>query len=159
MPPKRRRSRRPRRTPPASPLAHIPWQPIRNRMAPLTRLQPEEEARIHAASLRILEEIGIAFMDPEALDLWVQAGAQVDRSEQIVRLDRGLLQELVSRAPRQFTWRARNPENATLVFLCELGPPPYAITGADGKELSDRWEEALTIKSWVETIWAELEQE
>ncbi len=56
-------------------------------------------------------------------------------------------------------WRARNSENATLRFLCELGPPSYAITDADGRELSDRWEEALTIKGWVEEIWAELEGE
>ncbi|MGY4532357.1 hypothetical protein ACVW0Y_001481 [Pseudomonas sp. TE3786] len=56
-------------------------------------------------------------------------------------------------------WRARNPAAATCVFLCELGPPPYAITGADGLELSDRWQEALTIKQWAEELWAELEAE
>jgi len=54
-------------------------------------------------------------------------------------------------------WRDRNPDDATLVFLCELGPPPYAITDAQGLELSDRWQEALTIKGWVEAIWADLE--
>jgi hypothetical protein len=56
-------------------------------------------------------------------------------------------------------WRARNAPDATCVFLCELGPPPYAITGADGLELSDRWQEALTIKRWAEELWAELEAE
>lgn len=50
-------------------------------------------------------------------------------------------------------WRSRNDEDATLVFLCELGPPPYAITDANQRELSDRWEEALTIRGWVEEIW------
>lgn len=35
------------------------------------------------------------------------------------------------------------------VFICELGPPDYAITGPDGRELSDRWAEALTMKAWV----------
>jgi hypothetical protein len=45
------------------------------------------------------------------------------------------------------------------VFLCELGPPPYAITGADGLELSDRWQEALTIKRWTEELWQQLEAE
>lgn len=56
-------------------------------------------------------------------------------------------------------WRTRNADDATLVFLCELGPPPYAITDANQLELSDRWHEALIIKSWVEQIWQELEQE
>lgn len=56
-------------------------------------------------------------------------------------------------------WRKRNAADATLVFLCELGPPPYAITDANRRELSDRWEEALIIRGWVEQIWAELEAE
>ncbi|NIM69198.1 MAG: sugar phosphate isomerase/epimerase [Xanthomonadales bacterium] len=50
-------------------------------------------------------------------------------------------------------WRARNGEQARLVFLCELGPPPYAITDADGRELSDRWDEALLIRSWAQEAW------
>jgi len=56
-------------------------------------------------------------------------------------------------------WRQRNLDDATLVFLCELGPPPYAITDGGQLELSDRWEESLQIKGWVEDIWAELEAE
>jgi hypothetical protein len=51
-------------------------------------------------------------------------------------------------------WRDRNDEDATLIFLCELGPPGYAITDGQGLELSDRWDEALTIRRWVEEIWA-----
>jgi len=54
-------------------------------------------------------------------------------------------------------WRDRNADDATLIFLCELGPPPYAITDANRHELSDRWEEALTIRRWVRDIWADLE--
>lgn len=50
------------------------------------------------------------------------------------------------------SWKHRNAEG-TCVFLCELGPPDYAITGPDGRELSNRWEEALTIKRWAEEIW------
>ncbi len=50
-------------------------------------------------------------------------------------------------------WRSRNNDDATLIFLCELGPPPYAITDANQAELSDRWQEALQIRAWVEEMW------
>jgi hypothetical protein len=53
-------------------------------------------------------------------------------------------------------WRARNDECAVMNFLCELGPAPYAITGKDGYELSDRWEEGLLIKERVKGIWESL---
>jgi hypothetical protein len=56
-------------------------------------------------------------------------------------------------------WRRRNTDDATLVFLCELGPPPYAITDGDQRELSDRWEESLQIRDWVREIWTDLETE
>lgn len=56
-------------------------------------------------------------------------------------------------------WRKRNTCNAKLVFLCELGPPPYAITDAHQNELSDRWQESLQIRDWVREIWAELDSD
>src|SRR5262245_37876559 len=59
--------------------------------------------------MRILEEIGIDFLDAEALDIWQAAGAKVDHSAQHVWIDRGLVLEAVARAPSQFTLRARNP--------------------------------------------------
>ena len=55
-------------------------------------------------------------------------------------------------------WRARAAADATLTFLCELGPPPYAITGHDGFELSDRWREALAIRERVAALWGALER-
>lgn len=50
-------------------------------------------------------------------------------------------------------WRQSATPNARLNFLCELGPPEYAMTDANGQELSDRWQEALQIKSMVKRIW------
>lgn len=57
------------------------------------------------------------------------------------------------------SWRTRSANDATLIFLCELGPPPYAITDINGHELSDRWKEALVIRQWARDAWNELEAE
>ena len=54
--------------------------------------------------------------------------------------------------------QARGPDE-TLTFLCELGPSPYAITAADGYELSDRWQEAIQMKEMIRALWARMEGE
>ena len=51
-------------------------------------------------------------------------------------------------------WRERAHSGATLVFTPELGPREwYAMTGPDGNELSDRWDEALQLKAVAQEIW------
>ena len=50
-------------------------------------------------------------------------------------------------------WRARADKDANLTFTCELGPKEYAMTGPDGYELSDRWEESLMLKDLVRERW------
>lgn len=63
----------------------------------------------------ILEEIGIDFReDPEALEIWKRAGADV-RGER-VRFPRGMCRTLIQRtAPREFTQHARNPARSVVI--------------------------------------------
>jgi len=52
-------------------------------------------------------------------------------------------------------WRSRAPDNAELVFTCELGPRPYAITDRDGNDSTDRWAESLLLKTMAQALWAQ----
>ncbi len=82
--------------------------------------------------MRIVEQTGIEFLDAEALDLWEAAGADVQRDADgkrgRVRIDRALLLDKISTAPRTFTLHARNPERNVeiggnaIVFATASGP-------------------------------------
>jgi trimethylamine--corrinoid protein Co-methyltransferase len=63
----------------------------------------------------ILEEIGIDFRDdPEALEIWKAAGADVKGER--VHFARGMCRSLVQRtAPREFTQHARNPARNVVI--------------------------------------------
>jgi hypothetical protein len=54
------------------------------------------------------------------------------------------------------SWRRRAGPNDTLAFTCEFGPKPYAITGRDGNDTTDRWEEALLLKRLIKERWDRL---
>lgn len=56
----------------------------------------------------ILEEVGMDFLHPEALEILRKAGAHVAEGSERVRFDRGLIKEALAQAPQSFTLHARN---------------------------------------------------
>ena len=95
---------------------------------PHTEVMDEEQvARIDAASMDILENVGVLFRDPTALEDWKKAGAKVEG--EMVYLDRGLVRDLIATIPAEFTYHARDPnKNVHLggrssVFVPMTGAP------------------------------------
>jgi len=83
--------------------------------------------RIDAASMDILENVGVQFRDQIALADWKAAGAKVDGER--VYLDRGLVRDLIATIPSDFTYHARDPrKNVRLggthaIFVPMTGAP------------------------------------
>lgn len=85
----------------------------------------------------LLEEIGVDFPDnPQALELWKQAGADVQGVR--VHIPKGLARQLLKTVPRSFVQYARNPAKSveispnTLVFAPVYGPP-FVRTQSEGR--------------------------
>jgi trimethylamine--corrinoid protein Co-methyltransferase len=132
----RDRSRRRQDSRPERDASTAPFRRLRNPWKPLDILSPDEMERLHEASMRILENIGIEFLDPEALDLWERAGARVareaDNRKGRVWIDRGLLLETLALAPREFTLHARRPEcdvviGGNHIVLATASGPAYTL--------------------------------
>ena len=102
---------------------------LERRLPPVEVIDEAGLAQIEENAETILAEVGIAFQDfPEALDLWRDAGADVDG--ELVRFPRGLCRQIVTQsAPATYIQHARNPERSvsiggnTTVFVPNYGSP------------------------------------
>ncbi len=77
---------------------------------------------------RLVSEIGIEFLLPEAVEVLVGAGQTLE-DENRIRFDPEFILEQVAKAPREFELQARNPEHSAhiggdhMVFAPVYGPP------------------------------------
>ncbi len=89
-------------------IDQMPWaQPI-NTDVPVSPLGPEGIEAIHDGAMRILEEIGIEFLNDEAAGILRQAGCSVAGTN--VRMGRDFVMEMIGKAPPTCTITPRNPE-------------------------------------------------
>jgi trimethylamine--corrinoid protein Co-methyltransferase len=89
----------------------IKMLPALKRKLPLTEPMTHDQiAKIDAASMDILENVGVQFRDDIALADWKAAGAKVEG--EMVYLDRHLVRELIATIPETFTYHARNSANS-----------------------------------------------
>jgi trimethylamine--corrinoid protein Co-methyltransferase len=86
---------------------------------------------------RIVSELGVEFMLPEAVECFRDAGQRVEESK--VFLDPEFVLEQVGKAPREFDLAARNPDRSVhiggdhMVFSSVYGPP-FVRQGAERRD-------------------------
>jgi trimethylamine---corrinoid protein Co-methyltransferase len=84
-----------------------PFSQPRLRYAPTEVVSADELEHIHLSSLRVLKEIGMDVLNPEARDIFVAAGGIADGER--IRIDADAVMSAMKNAPSQFTLHATNP--------------------------------------------------
>ncbi|MFM8902572.1 MAG: trimethylamine methyltransferase family protein, partial [Actinomycetota bacterium] len=84
-----------------------PFKQPRMRYAPTKVLSDDELESIHLASLKILSDYGMDFLDPDARELMKKSGAKIE--DQRVRFDPEMVLETIKTCPSEFKLHARNP--------------------------------------------------
>src|SRR3954451_17612034 len=120
-----------------------PWAQPRMRYGPTEILSADELESIHLDSLRVLSEIGMDFLDPDAREVLRRAGARTTPDSLPVRFDPAMVTELIKTAPAQFTLHARNPAydvqlGGDWIAFGTVGSPPNVADLDRGRRIGNR---------------------
>ena len=114
----------------AAAIEQMSWNPPVNTDLPVAPLDGDGVAAIHDGAMRILEEIGVTFLNTEAVDVLRRSGGCTITGAN-VRMGRDFVMEMVGRAPAQWSITPRNPGRALTVGAGRINfgnvssPPNY----------------------------------
>ncbi len=87
-------------------IEQLPWDLPVNTDKPTEPIGEEGVQAIHNGAMRILEEIGIEFLNPEAVEILRKGGCTVEGEN--VRMGRDLIMEQLKHVPSTYTLTSRN---------------------------------------------------
>jgi len=122
-----------------SDITQMPWRVPVNTDRPTEPLDGDGVQAVHDGAMRILEEIGIEFLNEEAIALFKQAGCTVDGTN--VKMGRDWVMEMIGNAPEQFDITPRNPDRRITVggghiLFGNVSSPPNYFDLEIGKKVS-----------------------
>ncbi|MDQ2065673.1 trimethylamine methyltransferase family protein [Xinfangfangia sp. CPCC 101601] len=121
-------------------IDQMPWRIPVNPDRPTEPLDADGVQAIHKGAMRILSEIGIEFLNPDAVEHLRRAGCIVNGTN--VRMDEDFVMEMVGRAPSTFTMTPRNPAREVVMggknmLFVNVSSPPNAWDMERGKRSGD----------------------
>ncbi|MDH5531261.1 MAG: trimethylamine methyltransferase family protein, partial [Paracoccaceae bacterium] len=138
--PQIRRGREARRS--AAPARVVNYRTLRQPFEPQKVLSDDAVAAIHDMALKVLEDLGLRILLPEARAIFATAGARVDEDTEMVFVGRDIVAAALSTAPMSIRMRAANPEreldyeDGALIFS-PAGGCPNATDAVRGRRPGD----------------------
>lgn len=111
-----------------APLRAVNYRQLRHPFAPQSVFTEEEVHRIHDTALRVVEELGIKVLLPEAREILSTAGARLGEDD-MVFIGRDIVTAALETAPGSIPLRSINPqrqqayENGAMLFMAGAGCP------------------------------------
>ncbi len=123
-------------------IEQLDWRIPTNPDRPTEPLSEDAVAALHDTVMRVLEEIGIEFLNEEAKDYLRQAGCTIDPDSDNVKMDRDWVMEMIARAPSQFDITPRNPDRRITIggkHMCfvNVSSPPNVMDLDRGRRVGD----------------------
>lgn len=123
---------------------------ITNPALRLEILSPQQVERLHTATLDVIENVGVKFPSPQALDIWERHGADVDRESSIVRVPGEIIEEALKKAPPDYDLAARHPDqdlplDGNHVFVGTDGCGVEVIDLETGERRRSEWQDVADI--------------
>ncbi|WP_296745713.1 trimethylamine methyltransferase family protein [Mesorhizobium sp.] len=110
------------------------YRSLRTPFAPLSVFTDDRIHAIHETALKVLEELGIKILLPEARSILARAGALVDENTEMVRIGRDIVNAALASAPKSFKLRAGD---ASRDVVMELGTMAF-VAGSGAPNVTDR---------------------
>jgi trimethylamine--corrinoid protein Co-methyltransferase len=102
-------------------------------------LSTQQKERIHLASLKILEEVGVMIQNAAALNLVASHGAEVDAKRQIARIPQHLVNEALVKAPSTISMFSRDGKHDLVLegnrVHFDPGSSVYYLFDSDTQEI------------------------
>ena len=98
----------------------VNYRQLRNPFTPQTVFSEDRVGAIHETALRVLQELGLRVLLPEAVDILRRAGARVDPDGQQVRIGRDIVEAALASAPRAFDCLAGDRSRDLRMALGEM---------------------------------------
>ncbi len=124
-------------------LEQLEWKQLQYADKPIEPLDADGIERIHNTAMRVLEEIGIDFLNEEAKTILKDAGCDVASDSDRVRMDRDFVMQQVAKAPSAFTITPRNPSRKIFIggdklAFSPVSSPPNATDTDRGRRVGNR---------------------